>query len=101
MTRYEALAAEIAAMIESGVFRPGERLPSTRALAAFPGPHHFPLDKLAVELGRGARRMDPWKTVEDLTPGSTELRRQIAKRSPATRRGCCARSRRISPRVRA
>ena len=159
MTRYESLAAELGGMIESGVFRPGERLPSIRELArshrasaatvmsaftslenrgliearprsgyyvkaklataeppvvreanadaatevdvsdlvfqvlgeirkrnvvplgsAFPSPMLFPLAPLALALSRSARRMDPWKTVEDLSPGSAELRRQIAKR---------------------
>jgi DNA-binding transcriptional MocR family regulator len=159
VTRYESLAAELASLIESGVLRPGERMPSTRALAAsrrlsiatvtqalqlledrglvsarprsgyyvnahwkaaasvpevsrppvtataldvselvfevlgeirkrrvvplgsaFPSPLLFPLDKLGQALGKSARRLDPWKTVEDLSPGSAELRRQIAKR---------------------
>jgi DNA-binding transcriptional MocR family regulator len=159
MTRYESLAAELAALIEGGTFRPGERLPSTRELArshrasaatvtsafnvledrglirarprsgyyvtanwreaatpaeaspppaaatevdvselvfqvlgeirkrnvvplgsAFPSPMLFPLPALALALSRSARRMDPWKTVEDLSPGSAELRRQVAKR---------------------
>ena len=161
-TRYEALAAELAKLIDRGVLRPGERVPSTRALArshrlsiatvtealrrledrglvsarprsgyyvnaharpaalepavssppkgaaepdvsslvfdilarlrarqvvplgsAFPSPVLFPLDKLAQRLARAARRMDPWKTVEDLSPGSPELRRQIARRQSA------------------
>ena len=150
MTRYEALAGELATLIESGVMRPGERMPSTRALAAsrrlsiatvtqalqlledrgligarprsgyyvnahwkaavsvpevsrppatageldvselvfevlgeirkrhvvplgsaFPSPLLFPLDKLGQALGKSARRLDPWKTVEDLSPGGT------------------------------
>jgi DNA-binding transcriptional MocR family regulator len=158
--RYEALAGELATLIERGVLRPGERLPSTRLLArdhrvsiatatqalhrledrglvqarprsgyyvnarreapvpaasrpptraaepdvsalvfevfarlrrrevvplgsAFPSPLLFPLDKLAQRLGKAARRMDPWKTVEDLSPGSPELRRQVARRQSA------------------
>jgi len=158
MKRYEALAAQLAALVEEGVLRPGERLPSTRTLAnnhrvspatatqalylledrgivqarprsgfyvnahwraaqppavrkppvkaatldvselvfevlatirqrdvvpfgsAFPDPSLFPLDKLAQMLGRSARRMDPWRTVEGMAPGSDELRRQIARR---------------------
>ena len=162
MTRYEILADELAGLIESGVLRPGERLPSTREIArsrrlsiatatqayhrledrglvsarprsgyyvnanwkaaasvpeisqppagaasldvselvfevlgeirkrhvvplgsAFPSPLLFPLDKLGQALGKRARRLDPWKTVEDLSPGSAELRRQIAKRYSA------------------
>ena len=51
--------------------------------SAFPSPLLFPLDKLGQVLGKSARRLDPWKTVEDLSPGSPELRRQIAKRYSA------------------
>src|SRR6185295_14590710 len=40
----------------------------------------FPWPKLARYLGSGARHMDPWSTVESLTPGSVDLRRQIARR---------------------
>ena len=48
--------------------------------SAFPSPALFPLPRLAQDLGRAVRRMDPWRTVEDLAPGSAELRRQVAKR---------------------
>lgn len=48
--------------------------------SAFPSPMLFPWSKLARYLGSGARRMDPWSTVESLPPGSAELRRQIARR---------------------
>jgi len=48
--------------------------------SAFPSPTLFPLPKLALALGRAARRLDPWRTVEDLSPGSAELRRQIGLR---------------------
>lgn len=48
--------------------------------SAFPSPTLFPLDKLALALGKAARALDPWRTVEDLSPGSAELRRQIALR---------------------
>jgi DNA-binding transcriptional MocR family regulator len=48
--------------------------------SAFPSPMLFPWPKLARYLGSGARRMDPWSTVESLPPGSAELRRQIARR---------------------
>lgn len=48
--------------------------------SAFPSPSLFPLPKLALALGRAARNLDPWKTVEDLTPGSAGLRRQIGLR---------------------
>jgi DNA-binding transcriptional MocR family regulator len=48
--------------------------------SAFPSPSLFPLPKLARSLGKAARNLDAWKTVEDLTPGSAALRRQIALR---------------------
>lgn len=48
--------------------------------SAFPSPTLFPWPKLARSLGSAARHMDPWSTVESLPPGSTELRRQIARR---------------------
>lgn len=48
--------------------------------SAFPSPALFPLPKLALALGKAARRLDPWRTVEDLSPGSAELRRQIGLR---------------------
>jgi DNA-binding transcriptional MocR family regulator len=48
--------------------------------SAFPSPLLFPWPKLARYLGRSARHMDPWNTVESLPPGSVELRRQIARR---------------------
>jgi DNA-binding transcriptional MocR family regulator len=48
--------------------------------SAFPSPALFPLAKLAQMLGRSARRMEPWRTVEGMSPGSPELRRQIARR---------------------
>jgi DNA-binding transcriptional MocR family regulator len=48
--------------------------------SAFPSPLLFPWGKLARFLGRSARHMDPWKTIESLPPGSLELRRQIARR---------------------
>jgi DNA-binding transcriptional MocR family regulator len=162
MTRYRKLAEEFAALVESGVLRPGERMPSTREVArsrkvsvgtalqayagleaqgliearprtrynlnanrarlalaplasrpparagkvevsdlvfhvldqirdrdvvplgsAFPSPLLFPLDKLAQFLGKSARRLDPWQTVDDMSPGSPELRRQVARRYAA------------------
>jgi DNA-binding transcriptional MocR family regulator len=48
--------------------------------SAFPNPALFPLPTLAKCLSTAARRLDPWKTVEDLPPGCRELRRQIARR---------------------
>ncbi|MEO5692588.1 MAG: GntR family transcriptional regulator, partial [Usitatibacter sp.] len=38
--------------------------------SAFPSPLLYPLARLAQYLGKAARQMDPWKTVEDLSPGS-------------------------------
>ena len=160
MKRYEALADEIARSIQSGVFRPGERLPSVRQTcaarklspatvfqayyllearglvesrarsgyyvahqvtvlppepetpsrpdgdsrqvdvselvfdvlqsamhrdrvpfgSAFPSPTLFPLDRLGRALAASAVELDPWRTVDDLTPGLAELRRQISQR---------------------
>lgn len=48
--------------------------------SAFPGPLLFPLDRLGRDSGDAARRLDPWSTVDDLTPGHADLRRQIALR---------------------
>ena len=48
--------------------------------SAFPSPTLFPLPKLALALGKAARNLDAWKSVEDLTPGSADLRRQIGLR---------------------
>ncbi len=48
--------------------------------SAFPSPGLFPLQQLAVGMGRAMRRMDPWQTVEDLSPGNPALRHQIAMR---------------------
>lgn len=48
--------------------------------SAFPSPLLFPLQALYRALCRGARDLDPWRTVADITPGNAELRRQIALR---------------------
>lgn len=48
--------------------------------SAFPSPTLFPLDQLAAGLSRAVKRMDPWQTVEDLSPGNAALRHQIALR---------------------
>ncbi len=48
--------------------------------SAFPSPLLFPMARLARCLSVGARRMDQWGTLDDLPPGSLELRRQIARR---------------------
>lgn len=160
MKRYEALAADIAASIGSGLLKPGDKLPSVRRASAtrrvspatvfeayyllearglveararsgyyvsaqasvrppapeqastpdgrarpveisamvfdilrsamsrdvvplgsaFPSPLLFPLEKLGRVLAGAATRMDPWSTVDELTPGSLQLRRQVALR---------------------
>lgn len=48
--------------------------------SAFPSPTLFPLPRLALSLGKALRRLDPWRTVQDLSPGSGALRRQIGLR---------------------
>ncbi|MBA2965153.1 MULTISPECIES: PLP-dependent aminotransferase family protein [Ramlibacter] len=48
--------------------------------SAFPSPSLFPLPKLGLALGKAARHLAPWKSVEDLSPGSAGLRRQIGLR---------------------
>jgi len=48
--------------------------------SAFPSPLLFPLDRLGRALAATAPQLDPWSTVDDLTPGNAELRRQIALR---------------------
>ncbi|KGM56836.1 GntR family transcriptional regulator [Lysobacter arseniciresistens ZS79] len=48
--------------------------------SAFPSPLLFPLDRLGRALAATAPHIDPWSTVDDLTPGNAELRRQIALR---------------------
>lgn len=160
MKRYEALVADIAASIGSGLLKPGDKLPSVRRASAtrrvspatvfeayyllearglveararsgyyvsakatahppapeqastpdgrarpveisamvfdilrsamsrdvvplgsaFPSPLLFPLEKLGRVLASAATRMDPWSTVDELTPGSLQLRRQVALR---------------------
>jgi DNA-binding transcriptional MocR family regulator len=48
--------------------------------SAFASPTLFPLPKLAQSLGQAARRLDPWRFIEDLPPGNADLRRHIARR---------------------
>ena len=48
--------------------------------SAFASPLLFPLPKLAQHLGSVARRLDPWRIVDDLPPGNADLRRHIARR---------------------
>ncbi|WP_342316851.1 PLP-dependent aminotransferase family protein [Lysobacter sp. FW306-1B-D06B] len=160
MKRYEALADDLARSIQSGVFHPGDRLPSVRQTtaarrlspstvfqayylleargliesrarsgyyvaahpprlppepeaasrpdgdsrpvdvsdlvfevlqsamrrelvpfgSAFPSPLLFPLARLGRAVASAAQELDPWSTVDDLTPGLGELRRQISLR---------------------
>jgi DNA-binding transcriptional MocR family regulator len=48
--------------------------------SAFPSPLLFPLPRLARAMASSVQHMDPWKSVDDLTPGNASLRRQIALR---------------------
>jgi DNA-binding transcriptional MocR family regulator len=48
--------------------------------SAFPSPLLFPLPRLARSMASAIQKMDPWSTVDDLTPGNASLRRQIALR---------------------
>jgi len=48
--------------------------------SAFPSPLLFPLARLGQFMAASARSLDPWSTVDDLTPGSAALWRQIALR---------------------
>jgi DNA-binding transcriptional MocR family regulator len=48
--------------------------------SAFPSPLLFPLVRLGRILAASVQELDPWATVDDLTPGSLRLRRQIALR---------------------
>lgn len=48
--------------------------------SAFPAPTLFPLAQLARCMGQAMRTMDPWQTVEDLSPGNGELRQQLSRR---------------------
>ncbi|MEX8192303.1 PLP-dependent aminotransferase family protein [Comamonas guangdongensis] len=52
--------------------------------SAFPDPSLFPLQRLAMAQSKAMRRLDPWRTVEHLSPGYPELRRQISLRYLAT-----------------
>lgn len=48
--------------------------------SAFPSPLLFPLARLGRSMVSAIQKMDPWSTVDDLTPGNASLRRQIALR---------------------
>jgi len=63
-----------------------EVLESTRARkvvplgSAFPSPLLFPMARLAKTMAASVQATDPWRSVEDISPGDAELRRQIALR---------------------
>jgi DNA-binding transcriptional MocR family regulator len=48
--------------------------------SAFPSPLLFPFARLAKSMALSIQNMDPWSTIDDLTPGHPGLRRQIALR---------------------
>ena len=48
--------------------------------SAFPSPLLFPLNNLARTMASSVQAMDPWSSVENLSPGDANLRRQIALR---------------------
>ena len=48
--------------------------------SAFMSPVLFPLDRIGRAMATAALHLDPWSTVDDLTPGHAALRRQIALR---------------------
>lgn len=48
--------------------------------SAFPSPDLFPFDRLARAMTSAIHKMDRWSTIDDITPGNAELRRQIALR---------------------
>lgn len=48
--------------------------------SAFPSPMLFPMGRLGQAMSASMKSLDPWSTVDDLTPGHGPLRRQIARR---------------------
>ncbi|MFC4729724.1 PLP-dependent aminotransferase family protein [Coralloluteibacterium thermophilus] len=48
--------------------------------SAFPSPRLFPLARLGRATAAAVTHLDPWSTVDDLTPGNAALRHQIALR---------------------
>jgi DNA-binding transcriptional MocR family regulator len=48
--------------------------------SAFPSPLLFPLPRLARSMAASVKALDPRRTLDDLTPGNADLRRQIAQR---------------------
>lgn len=48
--------------------------------SAFPSPLLFPMDRLARAMASSVQKLDPWSSVDNLTPGDPALRRHIALR---------------------
>jgi len=48
--------------------------------SAFPSPLLFPMDRLARAMASSVQKLDPWSSVDNLTPGDAQLRRHIALR---------------------
>lgn len=48
--------------------------------SAFPSPLLFPMSNLARTMASSVQMMDPWQSVDNLSPGDASLRRQIALR---------------------
>lgn len=47
--------------------------------SAFPSPELFPFKALSQAFASAARFLDPWKSIYDLSPGSLDLRKRIAR----------------------
>ena len=56
-----------------------ERRPLVPFGSAFPSPELFPLKQLSQAFASATRSSDPWRSVHDLSPGSLELRKHIAR----------------------
>jgi len=70
-----AVSERIFEILESTMTRDAVPLGS-----AFMSPLMFPLARLGRFLASSAQSLDPWSTVDDLTPGNAALRRQISLR---------------------
>jgi DNA-binding transcriptional MocR family regulator len=75
----EARPVEISAMV-TDMLRSAMSREVVPLGSAFPSPLLFPLERLGRVLAKTATQLDPWSTVDELTPGHLELRRQIALR---------------------
>jgi len=75
----EARPVEISAMVVD-ILRSAMSRDVVPLGSAFPSPLLFPLERIGRVLTNVATQMDPWSTVEELTPGHLGLRRQIALR---------------------